>query len=110
MSAERPDEFDITFKVYPGGRASGFLDRLQLGETVDVFRKGRKVRSPGPFVGIVAYGVGITEALPIARAELLKSDAKRVVLLWSARTYGDMFWHEELQELTAVHGDRFHFT
>ena len=29
MSAERPGEFDITFKVYPNGRASGFLDRIE---------------------------------------------------------------------------------
>jgi hypothetical protein len=30
MSALRDNEFDVTFKVYPNGRASGFLDRLEI--------------------------------------------------------------------------------
>ena len=64
MSAEREGEFDITFKVYPNGRCSGYLDRLQVGDEVSVFKRGSKSRNPGSHVGLVAFGVGITEILP----------------------------------------------
>ena len=30
MSAERPGEFDITFKAYPNGVCSGYLDSLKV--------------------------------------------------------------------------------
>merc|ERR1712206_51466 len=74
VSAMRPGEFDVTFKVYPNGRASGFLDRLQVGDTIGSFgmRKGKTRQAPkdGGIVGLIAYGVGITEAWPMAKAEL----------------------------------------
>ena len=110
MSAERAGEFDITFKLYPGGRCSGYLDSIQVGQSIDVFGMGRKQRQPGPFVGIVAYGVGITEALPLAAAELSKPDASHVSLLWASKTVGDTFWHSELDSLAASHPGRFKFT
>ena len=110
MSAERPGEFDITFKVYPGGRCSGYLDSLELGQSAEVFKMGRKQRVAGTHVGIVAYGVGITEALPIATAELAKPEATHVDLLWASKTFGDTFWHEQLAELAAVHPERFKHT
>jgi len=96
MSAERPGEFDITFKVYPGGRCSGYLDSVQVGETIEVFKRGQLQRRPGKYVGIIAYGVGITEAFPVAKAELEKPEAESVKLLWASKTIGDMFWHEQL--------------
>lgn len=37
MSAERPGEFDITVKVYPGGVCSGYLDSVQVGESISAF-------------------------------------------------------------------------
>lgn len=100
VSALRADEFDVTFKVYPGGRASGFLDRLAIGECIHTFGMGSgRVRQPGKFVGIVVYGVGITEGLPVARSELEKGDAEEVLLLWASRTMGDTFWAEDVKRL-----------
>mmetsp|Transcript_45661 Transcript_45661/g.51835 ORF Transcript_45661/g.51835 Transcript_45661/m.51835 type:complete len:276 (+) Transcript_45661:113-940(+) len=110
MSALRlaENEFDITLKVYPNGRASGFLDRLQIGEELNTFGiSAKRTRQPGEYVGIVAYGVGMTEGLPIAKAELEKGDAKRVVLLWASRTWEDTFWQEELAALTTHYPDHF---
>ena len=39
LSAVRPEknEMDITIKVYPNGRASGYLDRLRVGDTINSF-------------------------------------------------------------------------
>ena len=108
MSALRDDEFDITLKVYPNGRASGFLDRLQIGEEMNTFGiSANRSRQKGEYVGIVAYGVGITEGLPIAKAELEKGDAKRVVLLWASRTFDDTFWNEDIASLMKQYPNTF---
>lgn len=123
VSGLRPDlgEFDITIKVYPNGRASGFLDRLGVGETIHSFgickNKSRNIpkedatnNSNKPFVvGLIAYGVGITEAWPIAKAELDRDidKAHKVVLVWASRTPGDTFWNDQLADYQARHPDRF---
>eukprot|EP00621_Florenciella_sp_RCC1693_P002819 CAMPEP_0182527376 /NCGR_PEP_ID=MMETSP1323-20130603/3803_1 /TAXON_ID=236787 /ORGANISM="Florenciella parvula, Strain RCC1693" /LENGTH=255 /DNA_ID=CAMNT_0024736347 /DNA_START=325 /DNA_END=1092 /DNA_ORIENTATION=- len=109
-SAEREGEFDITLKVYPNGRASGYLDSVGIGESIVVFGRGKKQRSPGAFVGLIAYGVGITEALPLAAAELSKPEAEVVHLIWASKTFGDTFWHDSISELSKQYGERFRFT
>ena len=108
VSGLRENEFDITFKAYPNGRASGFLDRLQVGDSIQSFGKSaNRIRNPGRFVGIIVFGVGITEGLPIAEAELEKEDAERVVLLWACRTFGDYFWDDKVDELVKKYGEKF---
>jgi len=111
MSAQREAEFDITFKVYPNGRASGYLDRLQLGEAMAVFGMGKKRRAPsvGGCIGLVAFGVGITEILPMAAIELAKQDDSRVTLLWQSKTWDDIFWPEQIKALETEYPDRFRF-
>lgn len=94
--------------MYPGGRASGFLDRCPIGGSIDVFGLGKgKQRTPGSRVGFIAYGVGITEALPIAASELDQPEVDSVVLLWASRTWGDVFWHAQIAELKEKFGERF---
>jgi len=110
MSALRieENEFDVTLKVYPNGRASGFLDRLKVGEELNTFGiSAKRTRNVGEYVGIVAYGVGMTEGLPIAKAELEKGDAKRVVLLWASRTSDDTFWNDDIASLTKQYPETF---
>ena len=50
VSAERPGEFDLTVKIYPNGRASGYLNRLEIGDTIGFWPKERKSRNPGTHV------------------------------------------------------------
>jgi NAD(P)H-flavin reductase len=108
VSELRTDEFDVTFKAYPNGRASGFLDRLQVGDTIQSFGKSAdRTRNPGSYVGIIAFGVGITEGLPLAEAELEKEDAHQVVLLWACRKHGDYFWHDKVDHLLKKHKEKF---
>lgn len=112
VSALRDDEFDVTFKVYPNGRASGYLNRLVVGEdTLRSFVKKQSARERNPggtHVGIIAYGVGITEGLPVAEAELQRTDeVQQVILLWAARTRQDLFWHEAIAALQRNHPQRF---
>ena len=46
----------------------------------------------------------------LAMAELNKPDAQQVHLLWGARTFGDMFWHDEISRLEAEHERKFKVT
>jgi len=110
VSDLRPNEneMDVTIKVYPNGRASGFLDRLKIGDTVNTFgMSSRRSRNAGKFFGGIAYGVGITEILPVAEAELKKGDAEKVVVLWASRTSGDTFWSEKIAELEKLYANKF---
>lgn len=110
ISALRDNEFDVTLKVYPNGRASGHLDRLKVGEKVNTFgMTAGKRRNPGAFVGMVAYGVGITEVLPVAQSELEKGDANKVRVLWASRTMEDTFWHDEIKDLKKKYPGKFEF-
>lgn len=110
LSALRPEqnEMDITIKVYPNGRASGFLDRLKIGDTINSFgMSARKSRKPGIFFGGIAYGVGITEILPVAEVELQKGDVEKVVILWASKTSKDTFWSDKVEELKKLYPDKF---
>lgn len=109
MSGARDGEFDITYKLYPGGLCSGYLHSLQIGDAMECFGKSYKDRDAGAHVGIVAYGVGITECLPMAEAELRKPDAKAVSLLWASKRYGDKFWLDKVKELEDAYPGRFFF-
>lgn len=108
VSALREDEFDITIKVYPNGRASGPLDRLKIGDTINSFGKSvNRQRNPGKYVGIICFGVGITEGIPVARAELEQGTSGKVVLLWASRTVNDTFWKDEIQAMCTQFPDKF---
>lgn len=109
MSSLRDTEFDVTVKVYENGRASGYLDRLRIHDEIHVFGMSKhsyRDETPSNMVGIIAYGVGITEALPICKAEL-RNHQSNVTLLWAARTMADTFWHDELNALREEYPDTF---
>ena len=107
MSRQGDGEFDITYKFYPGGKCSGYLESLSVGDEIQCFARGVKSRNGGTHIGLVAFGVGITEALPIAAAELEHSDVQRVKLIWAKKTWGDVFWLDAIDRLQAEHGERF---
>mmetsp|Transcript_24846 Transcript_24846/g.23870 ORF Transcript_24846/g.23870 Transcript_24846/m.23870 type:complete len:287 (-) Transcript_24846:132-992(-) len=110
LSDLRPEtnEMDITVKIYPNGRASGFLDRINVGGTMNSFgMKSGRTRNAGKFFGGIAYGVGITEILPLAEAELKKGDAEKVVILWASRTSADTFWLDRIARIKNEYGNKF---
>ena len=100
LSALRPEkkEMDVTIEVDLNDGVSEYLDNLQIGDTIRTYgMRTRKSRNPGKFFGGIAHGVGITEMLPVAEAELEKGDAKKVVILWESGTSKDIFWSDKLQ-------------
>jgi ferredoxin-NADP reductase len=103
---------EITVKIYPGGRNSAFLDRLRVGETAPMSgpwppRPVRMKRRAGRKVCALAFGIGITEAFHVARAELAKGDAQSVTLLYANRHVEDGIYAAELAAMEAAHGGRF---
>jgi NAD(P)H-flavin reductase len=107
ISELRDTEFDVTLKVYPNGRASGFLDRLEIGHVIGSFGKhAARTRNAGSYAGMIVFGVGITEGYPVAKAELEKGTPK-VKLLWASRTPADTFWQDKLQQLQKDYPERF---
>ena len=96
VSALRSTEFDVTYKLYPNGRASGYLHQLVVMGSVEASlqqqqekeeeeeeeehpmmirtfvkqHSSRRHNDGGTHIGIIVYGVGITEGLPVVRAEL----------------------------------------
>ena len=102
--------FDIIVKVYPGeGRCSGYLDKLQVGEKVDFKHTPAPTttRHDGRAVGILSYGIAITDAMILAERELQQPDALRVHLVWALHGMDEAFGLDKLRELVALHEDRF---
>lgn len=90
--------FHITVKVYRGGRGSGYLDALAVGDWAEFAKTRTKKMRQFARVGMIAYGVGITECLLTCRRLLTKKMAVR--LLCANRFYRDVEWF--LPELRAL--------
>ncbi|XP_037085147.1 NADH-cytochrome b5 reductase 3-like [Pollicipes pollicipes] len=109
-----------------GGRMSQHLERLALGDTVDVqgpaglltyaapgqFHIRPDRRSPAVTVrasrlGLIAGGTGITPMLQLIRRVLGDpADASRVWLLFANQTEADILLRDELDRLAAARPDR----
>jgi len=111
----RSGVFDLTVKIYPDGHNSQILDALRVGDAVGMSGPWPldymcAARSPGGQVNLVAFGVGITEAYHVARAELELPDFPAVGLLYANRYAEDALFRQELEELGARYPDRFKLT
>lgn len=115
-------EFELRVKRYREGRASKHLCDAAVGDQVQM--SGPYPPFWVPFVragicsrvGLIAFGVGITEALPLARAELeagaasSSSSSSEVRLLWASRGPQEVFDKEWLAELQDKFPQRFKVT
>jgi len=93
--------FQIGFKVYPGGRVSGHLAGLRAGQQVFASRTLTKPMINLPdcsSVGLIAFGIGITEMLHTARRAFTEG-ASRVTLLWANRYAEQVCFTKELKAL-----------
>lgn len=65
------------------------------------------MRNGGDVCNIVCYGVGITEALAVAEAELQRDDVRNVTMLWANRGQADEVLAEWVAQLQRVHPTKF---
>ena len=72
-TAQRPGSFDLAVKLLDGGVASEYLMTLEVADSAFFARILLSLERRGSsHIGIIALGVGITEAIEVARAELQK--------------------------------------
>ena len=83
--------FDLVVRVYRRGACSRWLDSLQLGDSVRMMWPWPSPlpasrRNPGTHVGLIAFGIGITELYRTAVQELERLEVKEVVLVYATRS------------------------
>ncbi|CAE7036951.1 CBR1 [Symbiodinium sp. CCMP2592] len=83
--------FDLVVRVYRQGQVSRWLDSLKPGDSVSMMWPHPSPlpadrRNPGRRVGLIAFGIGITELYRTAVQELADPNVKEVVLLYATRT------------------------
>jgi NAD(P)H-flavin reductase len=102
--------FQLLVKLYPGGRVSGHLGSLRVGESAWFARTRTKPMAEGVRrAGLIAFGVGISDCLHTATA-LLQQGSERVALLYAARCKSEALLQEELEALASAYPDRFSVT
>jgi len=105
--------FDIVVRVYENGKVSRWLDEVALGAKVPMIwpwpaplRADR--RNPGVRVGLIAFGIGVTELYRVAVSELRDPGVQTVVLLYATRSKEEQeVMNPELLDLEARHEGRF---
>jgi len=126
--------FDLVIKVYPNGKMTQYLDKLPIGQTIDVSGPSGnliykdnglfdiRIRKPEPYIsrhvrhlGLIAGGTGITPMYQILN-EILKEQTSivpggrvdiKIWLLFANQTEEDILLREELEQLAASNSDRF---
>jgi len=122
--------FDLVVKVYKGGvierfpdggKASQYLDSLQVGDSVDLAGPfglieytgaGQLVHKRNPIavkqVGMIAGGTGITPMLQVIRAAMKDPQDKTVFsLLYANQTEHDILVRDMLEQTQKENPDRF---
>eukprot|EP00171_Calliarthron_tuberculosum_P002626 IDg2626t1 len=106
----RVGSFDLVVKVYPEGKYSTHLAALSVGDAVLMsgpFPHPRipMIRRTARALCIIAFGIGVTSALPLARAELASEEFAQVAILHANRYRDDDVLRGEVDALTQ-HGER----
>jgi len=120
-SDDRLGSFELLIKVYPSGKLTPILEKLALGDFVEVagprglltYRgngavviKGRtETRTTVKELAMVAGGSGITPMFQVAQAVLSNpNDSTRVSLIFANVTEQDILLRQELETLQEQHG------
>ncbi len=103
-SASGAATFTLIVKRVPGGTASGYLEHLAVGATVQL------TGPMGFFVLELAHagdlvfgatGVGIAPVLPMIDEALARDESGHIHLFWGSRHGSELFWRDELARLAA---------
>lgn len=99
--------FDLVIKEYPGGKVSGHVHALQVGD--EIFVKGcytKKEIKANDFkkIGMIAGGSGITPMLQVAKHLCsLEDDLTEITLLFCNKSVDDIILKDQIDALAAEH-------
>ena len=104
--ASQPSQSDVItllFNLVPGGPGSGFLFHLKEGDKTHF--KGPAGHfylrdDPGRDLLFIASGTGIAPIRSMLLANAERPDARPATLFWGLRSQQDLYYQEELAELT----------
>eukprot|EP00187_Rhodella_violacea_P013619 CAMPEP_0184715290 /NCGR_PEP_ID=MMETSP0314-20130426/5247_1 /TAXON_ID=38298 /ORGANISM="Rhodella maculata, Strain CCMP 736" /LENGTH=316 /DNA_ID=CAMNT_0027178387 /DNA_START=18 /DNA_END=968 /DNA_ORIENTATION=+ len=101
-------KFDLMVKVYPDGKMSGFMDKMEPGQTVDFKHIKPNVKIQYPFnkkhIVMLVGGTGITPMIQALHAILgTESDSTKVTVLYGSKTEADILAKDVLDAWEASH-------
>jgi NAD(P)H-flavin reductase len=104
--ASQPSRLDVItllFNLVPGGSGSGFLFDLKAGDKT--YFKGPAGRfylreDPGRELLFIASGTGIAPIRSMLLANVERPDPRPATLFWGLRSQRDLYYQEELVDLT----------
>ncbi|GAM25286.1 hypothetical protein SAMD00019534_084610 [Acytostelium subglobosum LB1] len=109
-SDEDLGHFDLLIKVYEKGVLSGHIDKMFIGDMIDVRGpKGMFNYFPNMFksIGMLAGGTGITPMYQVIKAILRNpEDTTQISLIFGNITEEDILLGRELNELATAHPDQ----
>ena len=99
--------FELVIKAYPGGKVSGFLHNLHVGDKIEVkgpFPKLAIKPNMKKYIGMLCGGTGITPMLQVIK-ELLKNpeDTTELSLVFANDTEDDILLKSTLDALAQKH-------
>ncbi|CAK4638519.1 unnamed protein product [Aphanomyces euteiches] len=104
----RPDElgvFRVVIKVYRGGVLSEYFDSLNINDSIEACKSKTKIMHPSTHVGLIAFGIGITEML--VTAETLLAQGSEVTLVHCIRYEREKIFTDEIDALKAQYPTQF---
>ncbi|CAK4084677.1 unnamed protein product [Aphanomyces euteiches] len=105
----RPDErgvFRVVIKVYRGGLMSEYFDRLAINDSIYASKSLTKVLKPASHVGLIAFGIGITE-MPVTAETLLAQGSQQVTLIHCIRYEREALFTADITALKAQFPTQF---
>jgi NAD(P)H-flavin reductase len=99
----RSDVITLLFNLVPGGPGSGFLFHLKEGEKTQFKGSAGSFYlrdDPNRELLFIASGTGIAPIRSMLLANTERSDARPATLFWGLRSQRDLYYQDELAELT----------
>lgn len=99
----RPDVITLLFNLVPGGAGSGFLFDLKAGDKTHFKGPAGSFylrEDPGRALLFIASGTGIAPIRSMLLANAERPDPKPATLFWGLRSQRDLYYQDELADLT----------
>ncbi|KAK0666503.1 hypothetical protein QBC41DRAFT_325753 [Cercophora samala] len=107
---DEPGFVELTVKLYPNGKQSGYLHSLKPGDSITCLRIPEYVWQPNKHehVALIAGGAGITPIYQLIQGILANPEDKtRITLVWGVNGDRDIFLKNEFAELQSKYPGRF---